>query len=300
MKYQEWLSEWLAVCVRPTAKARTYEKYERICRRHLTPKLGEYEMEMLSVSVLQRFVAGMIASLSPNTVNIVISVLKKSLKQAVVYGVAERQYSDGIIRPKLEEKRVDCFTKEEQKKIEEYILQSKRQKLVGILLCLYSGLRIGELMALTWENIDFTEGLLSVTQSCHDGWGESGYEKLLETPKTKTSARVIPLPKQIIGVLKKAKRESGGTYLVGGDKPVSVRSYQRTFELLLKKLEIPHRGFHALRHTFATRALECGMDVKTLSEILGHKNPTITLNRYVHSLIDHKHMMMNRLGKFLQ
>ena len=299
MKYQEWLSEWLAVCVRPTAKARTYEKYERICRRHLTPNLGEYEMEMLSASILQRFVAGMIASLSPNTVNVVISVLKKSLKQAVVYGVAERQYSDGIIRPKLEEKRVECFTKEEQKKIEEYILQSKRQKLVGILLCLYSGLRIGELMALTWENIDFTEGLLSVTQSCHDGWGEGGYEKLIEAPKTKTSARVVPLPKQIIGVLKKAKRESFGKYVIGGDSLVSVRSYQRTFELLLKKLQIPHRGFHALRHTFATRALECGMDVKTLSEILGHKNPTVTLNRYVHSLMDHKHMMMNRLGKFL-
>ncbi len=300
MLYKEWLSEWLAVCVRPTAKARTYEKYERICRRHLTPKLGEYEMEMLSASVLQRFVASMIASLSPNTVNVVISVLKKSLKQAVVYGVAERQYSDGIIRPKLEEKRVECFTKEEQKKIEEYILQSKKQKLVGILLCLYSGLRIGELMALTWESIDFAEGLLAVTQSCHDGWGESGYEKLLEMPKTKTSARVIPLPKQIIGVLKKAKRESPGKYVIGGDSLISVRSYQRTFELLLKKLQIQHRGFHALRHTFATRALECGMDVKTLSEILGHKNPTVTLNRYVHSLMDHKHMMMNRLGRFLQ
>ena len=300
MKYKDWLLEWLATCVKPTAKERTYEKYERICRRHLTPKLGEYETEMLSAGVLQRFVADMVASFSPNTVNVVISVLKKSLKQAVIYGVAERQYSDGIIRPKPEEKRVECFTKEEQKKIEEYILQSKKQKLVGILLCLYSGLRIGELMALTWADIDFTEGLLSVTQSCHDGWGESGYKKLLEAPKTKTSARVIPLPKQIICALKKAKRESGGTYIVGGDKSVSVRSYQRTFELLLKKLHIPHRGFHALRHTFATRALECGMDVKTLSEILGHKNPTVTLNRYVHSLMEHKQLMMNRLGKLLQ
>ena len=89
-------------------------------------------------------------------------------------------------------------------------------------------------------------------------------------------------------------------YVVGGDISISVRSYQRTFELLQKKLHIPHRGFHVLRHTFATRALECGMDVKTLSEILGHKNPTVTLNRYVHSLMDHKRMMMNRLGKFLQ
>ena len=300
MKYKEWLDEWLAVCVKPTAKERTYEKYERICRRHLTPELGEYEMEMLSASVLQRFVAGIVASLSPNTINVIISVLKKSLKQAVIYGVAERQYSDGIIRPKPEEKRVECFTKEEQKKIEEYILQSKKQKLVGILLCLYSGLRIGELMALTWEDIDFSAGVLSVTKSCHDGWEGGGYQKIIETPKTGSSVRLIPIPKQLLGVLKKIKREMGGMYVMGGDRPISVRSYQRSFELLQKKLHIPHRGFHALRHTFATRALECGMDVKTLSEILGHKNPTVTLNRYVHSLMDHKHMMMNRLGKFLQ
>lgn len=300
MLYKEWLNQWLAVCVRPAAKARTYEKYERICIRHLTPKLGEFEIEILSASVLQRFVAGMAVSLSPSTVNVIVSVLKKSLKQAVIYGAAERQYSDGIIRPKLEEKRMECFTKEEQKEIEEYILRSNRQKLLGILLCLYSGLRIGELMALTWDNVDLTEGLLSVTQSCHDGWGENGYEKRFEPPKTKTSARVIPLPKQILGVLKKAKRESTGKYVVGGDSHISVRAYQRTFELLLKKLKIRHRGFHVLRHTFATRALECGMDVKTLSELLGHKNPTITLNRYVHSLMEHKHMMMNRLGKFLQ
>lgn len=300
MLYKEWLSEWLAVCVRPTAKARTYEKYERICRKYLAPKLGEYEIEMLSAGVLQRFVAGRVAALSPNTVNVIISVLKKSLKQAVLYSVAERQYSDGVIRPKPEENQVECFTKDEQKKIEEYILQSKKRKLVGILLCLYSGLRIGELMALTWENIDFTDGLLSVTKSCHDGWGESGYIKIMETPKTSNSIRLIPLPKQLIGVLKKAKREVGGKYVVGGNSLISVRSYQRTFESVLKKLQIRHRGFHALRHTFATRALECGMDVKTLSEILGHKNPTVTLNRYAHSLMDHKHLMMNRLGKLLQ
>lgn len=300
MLYKKWLNEWLAVCVRPAAKARTYERYERVCRRHLAPALGEYEIEMLSAEVLQGYVAGITDSLSASTVNVVISVLKKSLKQAVLYGVAERQYSGGIIRPKPEEKKVECFTRAEQKKIEGYIRQSKKQKLVGILLCLYSGVRVGELMALEWEDIDFQEGLLSVTKSCHDGWGEDGYKKLIEPPKTKDSARVIPLPKQLIGILKKAKRKSRGKYVVGGDSLISVRSYQHTFELLLKKLQIPHRGFHSLRHTFATRALECGMDVKTLAEILGHKNPVVTLNRYAHSLMEHKRSMMNLLGKLLQ
>ena len=83
------------------------------------------------------------------------------------------------------------------------------------------------------------------------------------------------------------------------DKPLLVRTYQRTFDLLLKKLNIPHRGFHSTRHTFATRAIECGMDVKSLSEILGHKNATITLNRYAHSLWEHKTDMMNKISKML-
>ena len=96
------------------------------------------------------------------------------------------------------------------------------------------------------------------------------------------------------------KKQSKSDYVIENKgTAVFMRSYQRTFELLLKRLNIPHKGFHALRHTFATRALECGMDVKTLSEILGHKNATITLNRYAHSLWEHKSEMMNKLGKLL-
>ena len=111
---------------------------------------------------------------------------------------------------------------------------------------------------------------------------------------------MIPLPKQLLPILKALKKRSVSPSVVSAKgKPVSVRSYQRSFELLLKKSDIPHKGFHSLRHTFATRAIECGMDVKTLSEILGHKNPTVTLNRYAHSLMEHKQAMMNRLGKLI-
>ena len=105
----------------------------------------------------------------------------------------------------------------------------------------------------------------------------------------------------MLAMLKSIKKRSKSEYVVAnGPNPVCVRSYQRSFTLLLRKLKIPHKGFHALRHTFATRALECGMDVKTLSEILGHKNATVTLNRYVHSLMEHKQEMMNKVGKLLQ
>ena len=95
------------------------------------------------------------------------------------------------------------------------------------------------------------------------------------------------------------KKKSKSNLVISGDKPLFVRSYQRSFELLLNKLGIPRHGFHTLRHTFATRAIECGVDVKTLSETLGHKNASITLNRYVHSFMDHKHSMMDKVGKFL-
>ena len=161
---------------------------------------------------------------------------------------------------------------------------------------LFRSLRIGELIALHWSDIDFAKGILTVSKSCHDG--KDGL--IIDEPKTTTSRRVIPLPKQLLPILRSVKKKSASPFVVSASgKPVSVRSYQRSFELLLKKLKIPHKGFHSLRHTFATRALECGMDVKTLSEILGHKNPTITLNRYAHSLMEHKTDMMNKLGKLL-
>jgi integrase len=95
------------------------------------------------------------------------------------------------------------------------------------------------------------------------------------------------------------KHRSSDLVITGKNGPLAVRSYQRSFELLQNRLGIPRRGFHALRHTFATRAIECGMDIKSLSEILGHKNPTITLNRYVHSLMEHKKSMMDKLGRLL-
>ena len=97
------------------------------------------------------------------------------------------------------------------------------------------------------------------------------------------------------------KKNSNSEFVISGGKGklLTVRSYQRSFELLQKRIGIERKGFHALRHTFATRAIECGMDIKSLSEILGHKNPNVTLNRYVHSLMDHKRAMMDKLGKRL-
>lgn len=299
MKYKIWLNEWLENTVKPTVKYRTYEKYDRIVNKQIAPKLGEYELNDLSVNTLQEFTAKLSITYSANTVNGIVAVVRSSLERACQIGLIDKQFADSIKRPKIVEKQVECFSVDEQKKIEAYILQSDKDKLFGTILCLYTGLRIGELLALKWEDIDFSKALISITKSCNDSWENGKYVKKIDTPKTATSKRLIPIPRQLLQSLKAIQKRCKSDMVVSSDNvdQISIRSYQRTFELMLKKLKIPHKGFHALRHTFATRAIECGMDVKTLSEILGHKNSTITLNRYTHSLLEHKTAMMNKLGK---
>ena len=308
MKYKTWLFDWLENYVKPSVKMRTYERYYQICVLHIIPSLGKYFLAEISVIDLQKFISAMLTNgnhktskgLSANFVNTIISVLQNSLKTAHLIGLTPEYVANKIKRPKTVEKQVDCFTLSEQKKIEQYVLHSPKDKLFGVVLCLYTGLRIGELLALTWKNIDFGKGLLFVSKTCHDSSDGCNHIRIIDSPKTVHSRRVIPLPKQILPLLKNLKKRSNCEYIIAdGDKPVFVRSYQRTFELLLKKLGIAHKGFHSLRHTFATRALECGMDIKTLSELLGHKNATVTLNRYARSLLEHKTDMMNRLGKLL-
>lgn len=303
MNCKQWLNEWLTLYVKSTTKIRTYKKYQRQIELHILHFLGEFELNELTATVLQRFTVDLSEKgLSTNTVNGIITLLKTSLKRAVQVGVTEKEFSSAIVRPKPREKQVECFTKDEQKKIERYISEKKKPRLFGIILTLYTGLRIGELLALTWCDVDLKKGTLTVQKTCRDGWQSGKYIKVIETPKTDCSMRVIPIPKQLFPHIKALKKKSKSNYVIEGknEHGAGIRSYQNSFDLLLKRLKLPHKGFHSLRHTFATRALECGMDIKTLSEILGHKNPTITLKRYIHSMLEHKTEMMNRLGKLLE
>lgn len=300
MQYNEWLEEWLTTWVKPSVKQRTYERYRDIASRHLAPELGKRKVDNMPAALLQKFVNELSEKYSANTVIGITAVLRSSLTRAKKAGIIARHNADSLIMPKFSEKKVECFSAAEQRKIEYYVFNENKPKLCGIILCLYTGLRVGELLALEWKNVDLQTGRLKVEKSCRDGWNDGKYIKIIDLPKTETSVRVIPLPKQLIHYLKSNKRNSG--YVVCGDngEEISIRSYQKTFEIVLRELGIPHRGFHALRHTFATRALECGVDVKTLSELLGHKNPNVTLSRYAHSLLEHKCAMMNKIGKFLE
>lgn len=309
MKYQEWLLQWLDNYVQPSAKTRTYTRYKEIVEQHIIPQFGAIELSEITPLILQCYVTELLKKgnlktgegLSSNSVNSIITVIQNTLKTAFSVGLVDEYVGDKIKRPKSSEKNVECFTLAEQKKIEQYVLNGKETKYFGVLLCLYTGLRVGELLALEWSDIDIKKGEIQVSKTCHYGKDANGvFGRITDIPKTQSSIRTIPIPKQLIPHLREAKKNSHSTHIVSnGSNPISIRSYQRSFSLLLNKLDIPHHGFHSLRHSFATRALECGMDVKTLSEILGHKSPTITLNRYVHSLMDHKKEMMNRLGKLL-
>ena len=308
MTYKNWLNEWLTHYIKPSSKQRTFEQYSKVAQIHILPYLGDIELTDLTPFVLQKLITDLMTNgnkrtgkgLSPNFVKTILSVIQNSLKTAHLVGYLPEYSANKIKRPKIVEKQVECFSIQEQKKIEEAALSVKKDKYRGIILCLYTGLRIGELLALTWNDVDFEKSILSVTKTCHDGNENGEHIRIIDTPKTENSRRQIPLSKTLVKMLIDMKRKSKCEFVIAdGEKPVFIRSYQRTFELLLKKLKLPHKGFHSLRHTFATRALECGMDVKSLSEILGHKNATITLNRYAHSLWEHKAEMMNKLSKML-
>ncbi len=309
MKYKDWIKEWLENYVKGSLKQRTYTRYAEIVCGHIIPTLGEYNIEEITPLKLQRYTRELLQKgnkrtgkgLSANSVNGIITVVQTSLKTAFKVGIVKEYAGDRIRRPKVQEKQVICFTKQEQRAIEQEIFRRNNPKLYGIIISLYTGIRIGELLALTWADIDMLRGVLTVNKTCYEGRDKTGkYVRITEIPKTNSSIREVPIPKQLLMLMKAWKKKSHSKYVVSnGEKGVSLRGYQRIFERLLNKIKIAHKGFHALRHTFATRALECGMDVKTLSEILGHKNTNITLNRYVHSLIEHKREMMNRVGRLI-
>lgn len=308
MIYKDWLDTWLNNYIKPSTKNRTFERYNQLVKIHILTELGEYDLNELSLVILQTYVANLLSNgnkrtekgLSANTVNSIITIIQNSLKTAKLVGFAKDYIASNIIRPKIIEKEVSCFSTAEQKKIEEYVLSSKKLKLYGILISLYTGLRLGELLALTWRDIDLSKCYINVNKTSYDSQVNGKFEKVIDSPKTSTSKRLIPFPKQLLPFFKKLKTESKCGFVISqNNMPVGIRSYQRSFELLLKKLKVEHKGFHSLRHTFATRGLECGMDVKTLSELLGHKNTNITLSRYAHSLMEHKQDMMNKLGRIM-
>lgn len=195
-------------------------------------------------------------------------------------------------------RKVDCLSGAEQDKLERYILGKKAAYSYGILISMYTGLRLGELIAMRWEDVDFDARIIKVNRTVSKRPVDHKLVAIESAPKTVSSVRIIPLSHELVAILK-ALKKLGSRYVISnrfGEK-VDNRTYQASFRNLLKRLGIKHYGFHALRHTFATRLLESGVDVKTISELLGHANATVTLNRYVHTSLDSKFRAVSALTK---
>ena len=300
MTLKELLDIWLNDYCKKSIKVHTYDKYYYLVYKHIVPKLGDNNIKNINTLILQKFLNeefdhGNLATngkLSTNTVYGIYSILKQVFNFALSLNLLKNNACNMIKLPTITEKPISAFSLQEQKKIEEFCLKGKLNYL-GIVICLYTGLRLGELLALTWDDIDFNSKTLLVSKTIY----LSHNQIIIDTPKTRTSTRQIPIAENILSILKKIKEESTSNYIISSNKNTYVlpRTYQRAYKNILKKCGIKYKNFHCLRHTFATRSLEIGMDVKTLAEIMGHNNPSITLNRYSHSLIEHKRKMINKL-----
>lgn len=280
MKLKELLELWLERYMKHTIKIRTYNRYKSICELHLIKDLGEYELEELKPNVLQDFLLKKIdGNYSTNTIKGIVSVLKQALRLAITLEFVDKEYCSDLKMSSSEEKEISVFTKKEQQVIESFCLNHKKRNYIGIVICLYTGIRLGELLALTWDDIDFNSNLLTINKTSYSAKVDGKTQIIVDKPKTKKSNRVIPIPNQLVKLLRVIKKESNSKYVITtrNSGMVGNRSYQRTFKFILKKVNVPYRNFHSLRHTFATNAIELGMDVKTLAEILGHTNAMITL-----------------------
>ena len=267
-------------------KDSTRQLYKRHIRNHIIPKLGNTKLKKLSTDMIQTFVDNL--DLSPSTVKLVFNVLELGLKNAEEKGLISNIWSK-IKLPKKEKSNVEILTPNEQQRLEK-VLSEKND--IGILICLYTGLRIGELCALSWQDIDFDNTVMHIkgTQSRTEG------KLTITSPKSAASVRTIPIPECLLYEMRKNK--NNGEFVISRKgNAVDVRSYRRRFKKLLSIAGLPDIKFHVLRHTFASRALEVGMDYKTLSEILGHASVSFTMDLYVHALDEHKRNQMNKLNQ---
>lgn len=290
------ITDWAAMYLKSKqVKLTTLKLYERYLERYITPFFGDIALYRLTKEMLQTFVNSM-SELSPSTTKGIFSFLREILKLAHKKNYIEPIWI-GVEMPKSRKHKVKVFTKEEQRLIENALDVEQNPNDIGILICLYTGLRIGEVCGLKWEDIDLISKTLSVNRTVQritiDG------KSLLKefTPKSETSQRKIPIPSFLLNQLKKIKRQSAVPYILHTDyHMMDPRMFQYHYKKILERAGVRYVNAHTLRHTFSVRALEAGFDIKTLSEVLGHADAAITLKTYAHSLDEHKRSSMERLG----
>jgi len=284
---------WLK-SVKISCKKSSYSNYEYSVYAHLIPEFGKYKRKQISKSIINEFTEKLLNDgLAPKTVKDILIILQQILKYHNV--------NIDITMPKIQKKEVQILTKDHQMILEQKLSNCDDEDSFGIFLCLNTGLRIGELCALKWENIDLERNIIRVERTLirvknYDKSIKTKTVVILDDPKSASSIRNIPIPTFLIPKLKKLKKDDKFFFLTGKEKFIEPRSYTNHYKNIMKSINLNIYNFHALRHTFATRCIENGCDPKTLSEILGHSNVKITLDRYVHPSFDNKVKMMNNLN----
>ena len=285
-------------------KASTVAKYRDYLRLYLLPKFGNRNMDDIKSVDVSTFCFGLLSrggteqqGLSTKTVTEIFRVIKHLRKYAM-----NRDYAVGFsgdcLTIKQKQKTMRVFSPQEQKRLIAYLLEHLTPDNLGILLCLFTGIRIGELCALRWDDISLRERKLRVTKTMQRVrvGTERGTKIVTTSPKSECAVRDIPLPDWICKYLGDAYQ--AGAFLLTGnaEKSIEPRTMQNRFKAVLAACGIEDANFHALRHTFATKCVEAGFDAKCLSEILGHASVNITLNRYVHPTMALKREYMEKLA----
>ena len=307
--FSEISDEW--ICVNNSNwKESTLVKYTNILNSYLLPAFGEKNIFHISRENVNNYISELLnhggckgKGLSPKSVNSIISVMKN------IFEYAEINKGYNLINFKgLNTKQIQhpmrILNMNEQQKLNTYLLKNQNDVTMGILISLYTGLRVGELCALKWGDISFEDKCIHINKTMQrlqiKGNPNRKTEILISAPKSECSIRDIPIPETLFEVLKK-HQQSFDTYVLTGSKNryIEPRTMHNKFKFVLKKADIPYMNFHCLRHTFATRCIELGFDIKSLSEILGHASVQITLNRYVHPSMQLKQRNMDMLSELL-
>lgn len=286
---------------RPIVKHSTMCAYMLTLQTHLLPWFGA--MEIITESDVQQFVINKCASgLARKTVRDMVAVLKSVVKYGNKHGIFHFEEWEIEYPTDTGNKLLPTLSLNHQRILMIHLIEQPAQQNIGVLLALCTGMRIGEVCALKWEDVDFTQKIITVRHTVGRIYNceLKTSERIHTSPKTKNSCREIPISKQLLQSLKTVRKQSQSPYVVGTSiQSKEPRSYRDYFSRLLKRLNLPHLVFHGLRHTFATRCIESQCDYKTVSVILGHSNVATTLNLYVHPNLSQKKRCIDRMSNFL-
>lgn len=285
---------------RQFVKKSTFAAYSLIVETHLQPAFGN--LTAITEKDVQDFVLQKLnGGLSQKTIKDMLIVLRMILKFGAKKNYCVYAPIDVIFPTDRERQELEVLSIANQKKIMRFVEENFTFRNLGIFICLSTGIRIGEICALTWDDIDTENGVIHIRKTIQRIYvKENGIKKtelLIDTPKTATSMRDIPMIKDLYEILKPLKKVVNNDYFVLTNEatPTEPRTYRNYYKKLLDKLGIPPIKFHGLRHSFATRCIESKCDYKTVSVILGHSNISTTLNLYVHPNYEQKKKCIDKM-----